>query len=241
MSRIALPALIVMLAVVSYVGVAQWNASAEPRQVITLTERELPLPQYFTAPGDDPGLQLSIAYENRHDALDARNWLPESRLREIGFALYVPPGGPDAVHTYDRVPVRLAWVVMEYDGPAWRELERRRALRPDERRDPALSSRLVPVDAGPHYEALRARYGEGHIILPAVIGIQYLAPGEGGPLVYGTLRDLAPARVAVPYEFRSLLRAFRDELPVSAQPRYEAELAVGELGLPYLRSVRLRQ
>jgi hypothetical protein len=244
MTRIAAPALIVMLAVAGFVAAAGWNMSGEPRGLITLTERELQLPVRVAPPGDDPGLQLRIAYEGRYDPLDSRNWLPESRLREIGFALHVPVGAPQAVHTYDHVPARLAWVVFEHDGPQWREIERRRELRESAsgpQRFPHLQSRLVPVDAGADFDALRLRY-PSHLIMRGVIGLSYVTPENGGPLLHGMLREVVPQQVAVPQAMKGLFDALpRPGESSVTEPRYEAELAIGELGLPYLRSVRLRE
>ena len=243
MTRIAIPAMVVMLAVAAFVGAAGWNASGEPRLEITLTERELQLPAQAGAPGDDPGVRLRIAYETRGDPLDTFNWLPESRLREIGFPFHVPVGAPQAAETYDHVPARLAWVAFEYDGPQWRDIDRRRALRSDNRpeRPPSvLQSRLVPVDAAADFDQLRRRYTSGHLIMRGVIGLFYVSPQNGGPLVHGTLREVVPHTVAVPHEFHTLLRDLRP-LPVSGatEPRYEVDVAVGKLGLPYVRAVRL--
>ena len=134
-TRVAIPALIVMIAVVSLVGAAQWNRSGEPRLTVTLTERELPviaLPAPEAA--EDPGVRLPITFEYRLEPLDSRNWLPESRLREIGYFFNVPVGSPDAADEYDNVPPRVAWIAFELDGPAWREIERRRGLTPEEPR-----------------------------------------------------------------------------------------------------------
>jgi hypothetical protein len=243
-TRIAVPALVVMLTVVTFVAAAGWNASREPRMAIHVTERELPLVHVASAPGDDPGLQLRIAYENRHEPLDSRNWLPEPRLHDIGFALHVPPGSPRAVDAYDHVPARVAWVVFEYDGPRWRDIERRRALLAqgaDPRQSAGISSRLVPVDAGLNFDALRARYPTGHVILRGVIGLTYVRDEQTGPFIHGTLRELVPPRVAVPHHLRGLLDGVGDTgSPGVTAPRYDAELAVGALGLPYIRALRLR-
>jgi hypothetical protein len=230
-----------MLVVATFVGVAGWNRSGEPRLAMMLTERELQLPHAPRAPGDDPGLRLRIVYEGRYDPLDARNWLPEPKLREIGFPLDVPVGAPQAADVYDRVPPRVAWVVFEFDGPQWREIERRRALRPPDRfPPPAQQSRLVPVDAGLDFDTLRIRYPSGHLILRGVIGMAYLAPKDGGPLVYGTLRDVVPGGVAVPSQLRHVVDGLMAPPPgAPTLPRYEVELAVGSLGFPYVRALRL--
>jgi hypothetical protein len=247
MTRVAIPAILVMIAVAGFVAAAGWNRSGEPQLVITLTERELALPYRAVPPGDDPGLSLGIAYEARYDPLDSRNWLPEARLREIGFPFHVPVGAPQAVDAYDSVPPRLAWVVFEHDGPQWRDLERRRELLAAER--PAngmvrrtMTSRLVPVDAGADFDALRRRYPSGHLIMRAVIGLTYVGAPDGGPMVHGVLRELVPHRVAVPHQFKPLFEGLTSPIQSGAtEPRYEAELALGALGLPYIRAVRLRQ
>jgi hypothetical protein len=240
MTRVAVPALIVMGAVVGLVAAGTWNQSGDPKLIIALTERELPMRGVSpTTPGDDPGLQLGIAFEVRPDPIDARNWLRESRLREIGFPLDIPAGAPQAADVYDKLPPRLTWVVLEYDGPAWRDIERRRALTAQGRHGPPVRSRLVPVDAAPDFDALRARYPSGHLIIHGLIGVVYLPPSQGGPLLYGALRDIVPQTIAVPKRLRGVF----DTLPARQEgtefrPRYEAEVAVGRLGLPYLRSAR---
>ena len=240
MTRVALPALLVLVTVAAFVGAAGWNRSGEPELVIVLTERELPLARANAAPGDDPGARLRIAYEYRRDPLDARNWLPESRLREIGFPFNVPVASPQAADAYRRVPPRVAWVVFEYDGPQWRDIARRREMA--ETLDvpvPIMPSRLVPVDAGLDFDQLRARYPSGHLIVRGLIGLAHVSAANGGPMLHGVLREVVPAVVSVPYAFRAIV----DNLAPTAgsgavEPRYEAELAIGSLGLPYVRSLR---
>ena len=241
MKRVILPALLVMVTVAVFVGAAGWNRSREPQLTLVLTERELPLAGTNAAPGDHPGARLQIAYEYRHDPLDARNWLPESRLREIGFTFNVPVGSPQAIDTYDRVPPRIAWVVFEFDGPQWHDIARRRAMAEPRMPGPTMPSRLVPVDVGLDLDVLRARYPSGHVILRGVIGLAYVSAANGGPLLYGVLREVLPPAIAVPYAFRSRLEGLAPlERSGGAEPRYEAELAVGALGLPYIRSLRAR-
>jgi hypothetical protein len=61
-TRVALPALLVLVTVAAFVGAAGWNRSGEPALVLVLTERELPLRRANMAAGDDPGLRVRIAY-----------------------------------------------------------------------------------------------------------------------------------------------------------------------------------
>jgi hypothetical protein len=247
MIRIAVPALTALLVVAVLVGVASYNRSRPPFSAVTLTERELLLTAY--SPQDEEReLKLSIAFEQRNDPLDARNWLTEDRLRALGFSLDVPPGAPEAEDRYGKQPPRLGWIVLEYAGPAWKEIARRREL---ERSNATVwrgwleSSRLVPVDAALDAEALQRRYPTGYLIVRGVIGVVFAPPEQGGPLVYGQIRALTPSQVTVPRHLRPLLadltrsaRRHPDDGTTVVEPRYEVDLAVGSLGLPYVAGVR---
>lgn len=239
MRRIAVPAVTVMIVVIAFVAASAWNRSGEPRLVTRLTERELRLWFPPASDAEDRILRLRVSYESRYEPLDARNWLPESRLRELGFDVSVPPGDPKASDVYDKVPPRVGWVALEYEGPAWREIQRRRELlaaQNSELRNEFLS-RLVPVDAAADFETLQVRYPSGHLIMRAVIGLSYVSASSGGPLVHGTLRYLVPETIAVPSELRDVFAGL-STVSRDTRPRYEVDLAIGRLGLPYVQSAR---
>jgi hypothetical protein len=106
-------------------------------------------------------------------------------------------------------------------------------------------TRLVPVDAAPDFETLRARYPGNHLIVRAVIGLSYLGPNDRGPLLYGTVRQIVPSTVAVPRALREALGGLPPrpspgpEGPHTlAPPRYVAEIASGPLGVLYLRAIK---
>ena len=248
MRRIGIPAATVLIVVAGIVGLAGWNRSAGPRQVIELTERELSLPfGYEDGFRDGAPLKLQLQIEYRTDALDARNWLSEDRLRAVGFTIAVPASAPEAADTYRRVPPRVAWVALEYDGPAFQAIEQRRVLEREKNtwRGQPEPTRLVPVDAAPDFDTLRARYPSNHLIARAVITLSYLGPSDRGPLVYGTVREIVPSTVAVPRAMRDTLGGLPPRPPTGpdgphtlALPRYVAEIASGPLGVLYLRSVR---
>jgi hypothetical protein len=252
MKRIIVPGAVVVIVVMSLVGLSGWNRTAEPRLTIQLTERELALP-YDLERSSREGAPISVRlqFEGRHDALDARNWLSEDRLRALGFNLATPAGAPEAADRYRRVTPRIAWVAFEYDGPAYQAIARRRALEQEKNhpvwRGRMEPSRLVPVDAGPDFDALLGRYPTGHLIARAVIGLHYLGPSDRGPLVYGIVRELVPARITVTRQWREILlnlppqpASGPDGPHTEAPPRYVAEIASGPLGVLYLRSVRAR-
>lgn len=246
MSRIALPGALAVLTVVSLVGIAGYNRSAERGATVTLTEREVWLPWAVSAADEDLDVKLTIQFQSRVEPLDARSWLTESKLRALGFPLSVPSGDPRAASTYDNLPPRLAWVAFEYDGPAWQEIDRRRTVqRQEDFGWPARLSRLVPVDADLDRDVLLGRYATNHLILRATVGLTYLGPSSGGPLIYGFVRQVVPSAIVVP---RHLVSALRGLPPVavpsagaadSFQPRYAAEISVGRVGIPLLKGVRL--
>jgi hypothetical protein len=237
MKRIAMPAVVALLTVVAFITLSGWNRSGPSGQQITLSERELRL--WNTAPsanGDDSGVQLHIEIQRRDDPLDARNWLTEDRLRALGFSFDVAPGAPEAQRTYTRTLPQITWVAFELNGPAWRDIERRLALRPDEpyrHGSVTEASRLVPVDASLDFDTLLARYPQDHLVLRASIELGFVPPANKGPLVYGRIRTVIPSVVTVPRELRDRFLA-RGAPPPS---HYDVELAVGRLGIPYVTAI----
>jgi hypothetical protein len=246
MTRIAVPVLTVLLAVASLLGVAGWNRSTESQPPLTLTERELGLPWSPVNADQGLGVRLRFEFERRSEPLDARNWLPEARLRDLGFPLNVPTGDPAASAAYADVPSRVAWVVFEYNGPAFQEIERRRALRREANpfADTRPPSRLVPVEAGLDVEPLRKKYGAEHLIVRAIISLTYTSD----PLLYAWVRELVPASVTVPRSMLPLLAGLQAPVirvepaapqpPDTWHPRYEVDLGVGQLGIPFVKAIR---
>lgn len=236
MKRILIPAVATLVAVASLIAIAGWNRSRDPLVALTLTEREL-APPYNVASDDRLALQLHFRFEPREDALDARNWLPEDRLRALGFVL-----------DDERELPRIAWVVFEYDGASWQEVARRQQLLTPRDRFPGAGgpSRLVPVDAALDVEPLRVRYPSGYLILRAVIALARQRPARGEGILYGRIRALYPPTVTVPRHLEDRLAGL-DRQPLIIDntgdqprdsPRYEVDLAVGPLGIPYIRDLR---
>jgi hypothetical protein len=239
MMRIIVPAATTMLVVVLLIGVNGYNRSGDPLQRITLTEREARMS--WGGPDDGRGVRLRIDYQGRFDPFDARNWLTEERLRALGFVSDVMPGAPEAGDTYRRLLPRTAWVAFQLDGEAWRDIERRRQLAESSTGPRVASSdqsHLVPVDASLDRDLLVARYPMGHLVLRASIQVGYVDPSNKGPLVYGYIRWIIPADLSVP---RALGQRLTD-LPgrnEQGSPRYEVDIAVGQVGIPYVTDIRL--
>jgi hypothetical protein len=246
--RLLVPLMVLLATMAGLLGCGAWNRG-EARQRLTLTERELRLPwplRHATVEDEEGQLRLAIEWQRRDGPLDERNWLTEDKLKAIGFDLSIPAGNPDAERHYQRALPKLAWVVLEYDGPAWQEIDRRRRLRASDVTVRAVvgMSRLVPIDAGPDREALMLRYANARtLIVPAVFQVSYLSPTTtGGPLVYGQVQSLVTTEVTVPRRVRAELADFRDRAldPDSTPPgpRFEVDVAVGRLGFPWVIDLR---
>ena len=240
MTRIIVPAVMTLLVVVLLIGANGYNRSGAPPQFITLTERELP--QTSSGRGDNRGVRLRFVYESRNDSLDARNWLTGDRLRALGFVSDVMPSAPEAGDTYRRMLPRTAWVAFQYDGDAWREIERRRELarsatEGQDRHGWYPGSRLVPIDASLDRDELIRRYPTGHLVVRASIQIAYVDPGNRGPLVYGYIRWLVPGEISPSRELAGRLETL-PEKDQKGTPRYEVDLALGHLGIPYVTDIR---
>jgi hypothetical protein len=240
MRRRALLAALAVLVVVSTLvlaGVA-WNRSGQSEASLALTERELRLVYQGTGHEENSGIALALSL---HKDSYAPEWLDEDKLRELGFR-------PDSVllaespsdERYKQPLARRAWVVLEFDGPAWqaalerreKDLEELRAkvetgkatleqVELEERavaRMKASGSRLVAVNAGRDAAELRARYPDRTRYLIVSAGFRMRlewAASEQEPerdRVQGTLAVLG-RRIHVPLQFhKPLLDAVGDDL-----------------------------
>ena len=242
MSRLVVAALVLLITVGGLFGAAAWNRGGDVQSIV-LTERELRLA--WNWPSDGPDARLRLQWQPRYEPQDARLWLTDLKLREIGFTTGVPAGAPEAELFYGRSLPRLAWVAFELNGPAWRLIEQRIAMRtaPDPANPTrpyrlAMESRLVPIDAAVTPEPLRRRYANATVIvMPAVIRMRYRSTEKEGPSVWGEVESLVTSEITIPSRLRGHLPP-----PAKASdewPRYEVDFRVGRLGAPWVEDIRL--
>jgi hypothetical protein len=241
MSRLVVAALVLLLTVGGLFGAAAWNRRGDV-QAIVLSERELALPGGW--PSDDADARLRLQWQGRHEPQDARLWLTDMKLRELGFITGVSAGAPEAERTYGRSLPRLAWVAFELEGPAWKALaERRMMIAPsadDERHfaPPRNESRLVPIDAAASRDPLRRRYANAPVIvLPAVIEMRYRNWPKEGPSVWAEVASLVAPDVSIPAHLRGRLPPGPRKADDDA-PRYAVELRVGRLGAVWVEDIQ---
>ncbi len=116
----------------SVLGVAAWNRRGGPRGQITLTERELALPEFreeessvlslSLALGDVPPPPVARVFWNRgrRPPREEHPWLDRAKLRELGFRTGLETEGPVTPESFREEPPRLLFLALEFEGEAWR-------------------------------------------------------------------------------------------------------------------------
>jgi len=265
-------AILVATNIIALGGVA-YNRAGDPDATLRLTERELKPPYWTGFNRENGGLSLLIEWRtpaatpnadygyNRRASVD---WLNEAKLDELGFDVKrIAATAKDHTRS-DRV--RDAWLVLEYDGPAYQAaLERARtaaqakqALASGAQDDATLkrgaagakrlwdwerqaASRLFIVAAGPDVAQLRKRYPNRarYGIARGHVQASVTGNADGKWHVQGSIQGLAVASVYVPRVFRDGLEAAIKEGGHSNAdpPRFVATLAYGRRQEPWLVSV----
>lgn len=168
-------ALVLAVNTLTLTGVAR-NRAGEPEAAMTLSERELWL-LGGSGHEENSGVALRLQWD-RHAS--TQDWFNAEKMAELGIK---KPEKPESSETIRRLPPKKVFVVLEYEGDAWRrfreEKERKiselnEALARGEEREPSrmsidgeirslkkdlsFESRLIPVDAGLDPGSLRDRY-----------------------------------------------------------------------------------
>jgi len=251
---------------IALLSTAAWNRRGEPEAELTLTERELALPAARQDEGS--GLELSLVLTHRAPGMVRRTarwkrhelppfdygWLDRTKLRELGFRIDLDPSEPDAPEHYEHAMARRAYLVVEYDGAAWKRwlADREKQLRELRRRveegaalpgdladaramlalDRTMRSRLFPVDAGMDADALRRRYPDRRrfAVVAALLRPKVVQAEGGEPFMSGQIDNPVVRRVHVPRNLRRHLESF---LPHETWEEIEErERRVGEAGWP---------
>lgn len=230
-------------------GGVWYNRSGEAQAHLLLSERELSLvPDALLRGHENSNPRLRLLWRRPGDAWQLP-WLDEAKLRELGFAPELP----------GRRSARPLWLVLELDGPSYRQRlegrrqalaaaeaallarpgseellrqrdERRRALRQEERE----ASRLLLVDAGTDAEVLRRTWPDRRrqVLLPGRLTPHLNAAGPG----YGASIELDNDRLSVPRQWREVFRdwkGYREE-----RPAVRVEVAFGRRHEPWVVDVR---
>ncbi len=240
-------ALLLLTNIVVLAGVA-YNRSGDPDARITLTEREL-IP-WHSYNNENSGFALRIAWRIVGDPENDRylfysrpelfpyyqgnpEWLDSKKLDALGFdtdAIFQKGDDPDRY----KIPVsREAYVVLEYDGDAYRQVlaqaqarvnkeKKALAARPDDEElqerarkaerwlafEHIENSRLFVVDAGPDPALLRQQYSDRgrFIIAKALVQAEYVDSCDRTG-VFGRIEQVNINSIHVPLSFREQFEA----------------------------------
>jgi hypothetical protein len=266
-------AIIVLSNAVALAGVA-WNRSGEPEAVVTVTERELEMPYRSRFERENSGISLRLDWRTRPDEIgqyikrgsrSRPHWLDRDKLRELGFNIDELKDSWEARRRFNRTLSREVYVVLEYDGPAWREIrdmvgsyhDKAKALaanNPDEhklakdaeravdrrRLEQHGASRLIAVDAGLDAASLRARYPErGRYIISATQVRPNVSRNKDKTWeIRGTITQLAVGRVHVDASYRHFFESLAKEaIKPDQRPRYRVKLAWGRRLEPWVVAI----
>ena len=235
-------------------ALSAWNRWGSPQTSIALTERELAMPfreeensglLLSLTLGDEAPLEVIwVARQRRYRLPRAEHpWLDDTKLRELGF----PPGKAHSDSSGSSGPssspeenaeqgegngiARRAFVVLEFEGEAWKQwLTSQESRLTDLRRkveeggarreelenaeavlalDRTMRSRPLPVDAGTDGRSLRSRYAaqERFLVVPAILTLT-ASPEEGRPARLDAVIEPLVSRLHVPAALRPAFTPF---------------------------------
>lgn len=271
MRRVASPGAVaaglalVLVADAAILATAGWNRRGGPRAEIVLTGRELSVPEFREE--ENTGLALSlilgdeappgverVAWRRRYRLRrEEHPWLDRAKLRELGFRADIDPSDPEAQRACEKAGSRSVFLVLEFEGEAWRDwLAEREERVGDLRRkvesgaadrkaledaeallalDRVMRSRLLAVDAGLDPGSLLRRYPDRarHVVVRGIVSLAVSRPEEGAARL-DTVLSVLPDRVHVPAGIRRGLLPF---LPGETQKQvFERERKEPEAAWP---------
>lgn len=267
-------ALIVVANAVVLAGVA-YNRSGEPESVLRLTERELDIQHWEWPANENSSIDLHLrwrvaqveSYDGEYSGYDhGMSWLEPPELRELGFDIDGDLESEEVVERIRRQPSRRAWVVLEFDGPAYRtsverarqRLERATTLasvnagdeefeqrlqvaRADLEREETSGARLFVVDVGRDEATLRARYPDRqrYTLLKGRLDVAVMGV-SGQKYLLPLVVDLDVGAIRVPHTYRELVEPFvRNRQPYCCEPRYAATVNFGRRFEPWIATLEL--
>jgi len=239
---------------------AGWNRGGEDSR-LRVSERELSRPWELHEDNEDSSLWLELDYEVANSdnsrlklitfgstKWDDVSWLDARRLGQLGFDVTPPPiTFGDSFEFAKRS--RPAFIVLEFDGPAYAARLRTLELEARTRTDVAQAlerarneaSRLYAIDVGRDADTLRVRYTDRrrYAIVPGVIDMDWNL--EDSRLKLSARLRVLPKSIHLDASQASALgvrrRAPADWAGQKEAP-FEVDLAFGRRGEPWIVNAR---
>jgi hypothetical protein len=219
------------------------NRSDARGGTVELTERELRLP---ARSGESTALFLELDWDTLSISPERRRapqWLDAAKLAELGFDCSVAVTHPDARDHYRSMRTALVFLVLEYEGEAWKQAS------PDRKQ----KTRLFAVDAGRNPHRLREKYADAtrYIITRGLVTLRFqerTIPEEERlpqPRLQGWIEAVLPDRIFVPLPHSKVLEDLRDRggssedrFLVEEEPRFAVTVSWGRNHEPWVSGVR---
>jgi hypothetical protein len=208
------------------------------REAIVLSEREV-----FVSPrtDDNTTARVSLSWQPPSTAPDT--WFNADKLAQLGFDTRLA-----GTELRDRRQLpRDVFVVLELDGPAWREFLRERFTdvgvpRPERTIADELAekgSRLVVIDADRDAAVLESRYPDPrrHLITAGTARPQLVFMPNQSPHVVGIIDRIMPQQIHVPREWAAQLSPY-DPREGRVSTRVEVEVRYGRNYEPWVTAIR---
>lgn len=218
------------------------NRSEATGGTVELTEREIGLPPMW---GDSTAIFLELKWDVMSEDRGHRrspDWLTVAKLGELGFDCRMSVTDPDARGHYAMMPPAPVYLVLEYEGEAWKTAPR----------GPERRTRLFAVDAGLDAPRLRQKYPDSsrHIVARAVVGLTLEDRNfrDGAPLseprLRGWIQTLFPSRIFLPPPYSKVLQVLRrrgedSEEGPGSEPRFAVKVSWGRDHEPWVEGLRL--
>lgn len=269
-------ALIVLTNAVVLAGVA-YNLSSEPDSILRLTERELNVRQWSWPANENSSIDLHLSWRvaqldsDEYDEFGTwyrgLDWLRPVEMHELGFDVDGDIDSEEVAERIRRQPSRRAWVVLEYDGAAYRtslKLARQNLDRATERaklsatdrelqeqldsarrqleHEEKIETRLFVIDVGLDQDVLRARYPDRQRYAIVNGRLEVWIDGSRQPRrLLVDLVDIDVQIIRVPHAYRSLVEPYVTSRKQSRErePQFAATVRFGRRHEPWIEDLAL--
>ena len=253
--------LILVVNAIALAGVA-YNRSGAPDSTVQLSERELQAPGRWRSK-ENSGVALSLRWrvdggtgaQEAYYGYGSAAWLDKAKLAALGFD--VAQDQNPAGRTFKQQRMKEVLLVLELDGPAYRQsLERARKKADDEEklneanpgnkefaqrtkaakerlvREELENTRLFVIDAGLDAQALRAQYPDQahYLIVRGQIRPQWVSRDKQERLT-GSISAISISQINVPVEFQPALMQTE---ATNKSARFKATVAYGKRLEPWI-------
>lgn len=220
---------LILVANAVVLGTVWDNRSAEPDSTLSLTDRELALPNSYRRGEENSGLDLHLVWRTEESQSrefkpgvmylgGGADWLDAAKLAELGIDVRPRAPNPRTGAAFSTSLPADVLLVLEMDGAAYRRTLERACREPSNaapgapgrqyscREETNRSSRLFVVDAGLDRKALRKKYPDRHEYALVHGQIQASLITEiSGRRLSGYVRGLSNDDIDVPLKMRSAL------------------------------------